>query len=204
MHFRVGSVSLLFILSRHPPACPPSLPPSPMMHPSQLLNCQEYKAYKERVLKAENQLVNALGFDFMIEHPFSHSNDLVDYLCEEGKARGCQEHKLCVLCSGPGDCQASCSLDWRGRWCCVPFTDAFFEVPPLAAHQCLVTSKDADAALEALWRVLHRSIPSGTTASQTLACWAMGTRAAVVNRVAPQLHHRRGVDAQAYTDRSRW
>lgn len=75
---------------------------------------QEYKRYKDRLLKAENQLVNALGFDFMIEHPFGHASDLLAYLTEEGEARGCQERKLCVLCSGTGVCRTgSFGLDWR-------------------------------------------------------------------------------------------
>ena len=82
----------------HPLSLPPSLP-------SCALDTQEFGRYKERMLKAENQLVNSLGFDFMIEHPFHHSNDLVDYLCEEGEARGCHERKLCVLCLGPGVCR---------------------------------------------------------------------------------------------------
>ncbi|CAM9435093.1 unnamed protein product [Laminaria digitata] len=45
---------------------------------------REFKDYRERLLKAENQLVNALGFDFMIEHPYSHSTDLMQYMIKEG------------------------------------------------------------------------------------------------------------------------
>lgn len=83
---------------------------------SRALDFQEYTRYKDRLLKAENQLVNALGFDFMIEHPFGHASDLLAYLSEEGEARGCQERKLCVLCSGPGVCRTgylALDLDWR-------------------------------------------------------------------------------------------
>ena len=61
---------------------------------------QEFQDYRERLLKAENQLVNALGFDFMIEHPYSHSTDLMEYMIKEGEARDCRKRQLCVLCSG--------------------------------------------------------------------------------------------------------
>lgn len=35
----------------------------------------------------ENQLINAVGFDFMIEHPYNHSTDIFNYLGEQGEAR---------------------------------------------------------------------------------------------------------------------
>lgn len=66
--------------------------------PLRALGFQEYNRYKDRLLKAENQLVNALGFDFMIEHPFGHSNDLVAYLCEEGEARGPRRGLMLASC----------------------------------------------------------------------------------------------------------
>lgn len=47
--------------------------------------------YRERLLKAENQLINAMGFDFMIEHPHNHAKDLISYLISEGEAKGCRE-----------------------------------------------------------------------------------------------------------------
>lgn len=81
---------------------------------SHAVDSQEYTRYKDRLLKAENQLVNALGFDFMIEHPFGHASDLLAYLGEEGEARGCQERKLCVRRSGLGVCRTDFfGLDWR-------------------------------------------------------------------------------------------
>lgn len=73
------------------------LPPSPPVQ-----RFQEFQDYRERLLKAENQLVNALGFDFMIEHPYSHSTDLMQYMIKEGEARDCRKRQLCVLCSRPG------------------------------------------------------------------------------------------------------
>lgn len=61
--------------------------------------------YRERLLKAENQLVNAMGFDFMIEHPYSHATDLMNYMIEEGEARdcrqNCRERELSVLSDVP-------------------------------------------------------------------------------------------------------
>lgn len=76
---------------------------------------QEYVRYKERLLKAENQLVNALGFDFMIEHPFGHASDLVAYLTEEGEARRCRrELKPCVVYMVTRFCRRGCDgLDCR-------------------------------------------------------------------------------------------
>lgn len=57
---------------------------------------QEYEPYKDRVLKMENQLVNALGFDFMIEHPYNHYAYIYQYLVEEGEARELSQR--CVPC----------------------------------------------------------------------------------------------------------
>lgn len=140
IHASVAMVSVSFVVVS-------PLPPSIRRAPS--IDCQEYNRYKDRLLKAENQLVNALGFDFMIEHPFSHSHDLLAYLCEEGKARGCQERKLCVLCSGPGGCQTSYSFDWQGRRCYLRFSDTFF---------CFPHTNDAGAIFDSAWRVPYRSI----------------------------------------------
>lgn len=38
----------------------------------------------------------------MIEHPYSHSTDLMEYMIKEGEARDCRKRQLCVLCSGRG------------------------------------------------------------------------------------------------------
>lgn len=127
-------MSSVYFVSPHAPSPPPSL--FRLSHPPGTLDYQEYNRYKERLLKAENQLVNSLGFDFMIEHPFSHSNDLVDYLCEEGKARGCPERKLCVLCSRSGISQTShTALMGKGSGVLFdPLTHFWF--PPLAEYRC--------------------------------------------------------------------
>lgn len=52
---------------------------------------QEYTAYRERLLKEENQLVNALGFDFMIEHPYTHVSDIGSYIMDKGEERSFSE-----------------------------------------------------------------------------------------------------------------
>lgn len=110
---------------------------SDILPSSRALDCQEYNRYKERLLKAENQLVNALGFDFMIEHPFSHANDLGTYLREEGEARGCQERKLCVLCSGPGGCRTGyIGLDWREGGVDSEIGDVYIVVPHMQTSSC--------------------------------------------------------------------
>lgn len=35
----------------------------------------------------ENQLINAVGFDFMIEHPYNHYTDIFKYFVAQGEAR---------------------------------------------------------------------------------------------------------------------
>lgn len=105
-----------------PPPAPPTSSPLPS-HPRSL-KIQEFKDYRERLLKAENQLVNALGFDFMIEHPYSHSTDLMEYMIIEGEARDCRKRQLCVLCSGGEGgvvpVNAVASSERRTRSSCVP------------------------------------------------------------------------------------
>lgn len=93
--------------------------------------------------------MNALGFDFMIEHPFGHSNDLVDYLCEEGKARECQERKLCVLCSGRVFEQTAALIGKR-------YGDGV--VFPCCKKSVLLPMIDVGAIFEASWRVPYLSI----------------------------------------------
>lgn len=46
---------------------------------------QEYHAYRERVLKTERNLVCALGFDFMMEHPYTHFPKILGHMVSEGE-----------------------------------------------------------------------------------------------------------------------
>ncbi|CAM9634150.1 unnamed protein product [Ectocarpus sp. 4 AP-2014] len=48
---------------------------------------EAYKRFKDRVVKVENKIMSALGFDFLIEHAYPHANDLILYFRRMGWVR---------------------------------------------------------------------------------------------------------------------
>ncbi|CAN0055087.1 unnamed protein product, partial [Ectocarpus sp. 12 AP-2014] len=48
---------------------------------------EAYKRFKNRVVKVENKMMSALGFDFLIEHAYPHANDLILHFQRMGWVR---------------------------------------------------------------------------------------------------------------------
>ncbi|CAB1096756.1 unnamed protein product [Ectocarpus sp. CCAP 1310/34] len=63
---------------------------------------EAYKRFKNRVVKVENKIMSALGFDFLIEHAYPHANDLILHFQRMGEGRATASSMMCVEISGRG------------------------------------------------------------------------------------------------------